>query len=141
MKFEIIDSMNYNTLLNMPSNDELLFNYIDGKQWRLNRSIRYSTDKGQEFIVSIGFITDFASIPRPLWSILPPTSPKCAKSAVLHDYLYKFGFSCQPLVTRKHADDLFKEGLLSLGASKSLTNIVYWSVRVFGGTAYVARKS
>jgi hypothetical protein len=37
--------------------------------------------------VPVGFVTDFASIPRAFWSILPPID-NYAKAAVIHDWLY-----------------------------------------------------
>ena len=48
-------------------------------------------DKGQEHLkpvnVPVGFVTDFASIPRIFWSVLPPDG-KYTHPAIVHDYLY-----------------------------------------------------
>jgi hypothetical protein len=34
-----------------------------------------------------GFVTDLASIPRPIWSFFPPDGP-WVKGAIVHDFLY-----------------------------------------------------
>ena len=45
----------------------------------------YKSESGRMYVVPIGFIHDYASIPRILWPILSPTGPY-SRSAVLHDY-------------------------------------------------------
>jgi hypothetical protein len=56
--------------------------------WALTQDLVYWPSNGNvPIIVPRGFVTDLASIPRPLWSWLPPDGP-WAKAAVIHDFLY-----------------------------------------------------
>jgi len=51
--------------------------------------------------VPAGFVTDFASTPRALWSVIPPTG-RYQLAAVVHDFLY-WDQGC----TREQADTVF----------------------------------
>ncbi len=105
----------------------------NGRTWIIRKDFGY--DVGQEgsddvINVPIGFNTDFASVPRIFWSILPQWG-KYGNSAVIHDYLYY-----TQTRTRKEADDIFRE---AMGVSKvrPLTIFVmYWLVRLFGCFAW-----
>ena len=61
----------------------------NGRHWVVMREFRYhvgaypSTDVVR---VPAGYITDFASVPRFFWRILPPWG-KYGKAAVVHDWL------------------------------------------------------
>lgn len=83
-------------------------------------------------IVQEGFITDLASIPRGLRNLFDINGPS-RKAAVLHDWLYCCGQDAQGnSVTRKQADDLFREALAACGVGAIARNL-YWSgVRTFG---------
>jgi Protein of unknown function (DUF1353) len=68
--------------------EELSCDWIDGENWRIAREYVYRGP--QTVIVPVGFITDFASIPKVLRNILPATGPY-GPAAVLHDYMYRTG--------------------------------------------------
>jgi hypothetical protein len=58
--------------------------------WYLTREISWSPNPGvalPSVTVPVGFVTDFASIPRALWSLLPRDGDY-VWAAVVHDYLY-----------------------------------------------------
>jgi hypothetical protein len=58
--------------------------------WYLTRAISWSPLPGvalPSVTVPVGFVTDFASIPRALWSLLPRDGDY-VWAAVVHDYLY-----------------------------------------------------
>lgn len=58
----------------------------------------------RHLIVPGSFYTDFASVPRPLWAILPPIGP-WLPAALAHDYAYY----CAPMsMTRADADHMFR---------------------------------
>jgi hypothetical protein len=60
--------------------------FADGENWFLVEDLHYEIrDTGKIVIVPKGFVTDFASIPRPFWSIVP-TWGKYGPPAVVHDY-------------------------------------------------------
>jgi hypothetical protein len=111
----------------------LKLEYIDGQKWRVLEEFVYrigdeaSTD---EIRVEAGFITDFASIPRIFWRILPPTG-KYGKAAVTHDANYKRGTN-----NRKWADDVFLEGMEVLGTPWWQRQLIYNAVRAFGWAAW-----
>lgn len=77
-----------------------------------------------------GFKTDFASIPKLFWNILPKDSKYIREASVIHDWLYTY----TTIYTRKEADMILRAAMLELGANRLLANIVYWSVRLFGGS-------
>jgi hypothetical protein len=76
--------------------------------------------------VPFGFVTDFASVPRLLWSLFPPIG-RYGYAAVFHE---------QHGMTRKEADLVFRDTMDELGvpAWKKLT--LYSAVRLFGGAAW-----
>lgn len=74
--------------------------------------------------VPAGFETDFASIPRPLWSIFPPAGA-WAEAAVVHDYLCGL-----PNVSRFLGDAIFRELMARLGVPLWKRVVMYYAVRV-----------
>ena len=69
-----------------------------------------------DFVVFVGFVTDLASIPRPLRWLINPNG-KSRRAAVLHDFLY----TGQHL-SRKEGDKVLRyiiSGVASTGASQS----------------------
>ena len=110
--------------------------------------------------VPVGFITDFASIPKPFWSITPPfgfySKPSC-----IHDKLYKDGVVQvdglpDRAITQLEADSIFDQAMrisaaydvdvracakgfkrYSLIILHWITrNIIYQGVRNFGHTTW-----
>lgn len=72
----------------------------------LTAPISWTPNPGQERYAAVtvpkGFVTDFASIPRPFWSALRPDG-EYAYAAVVHDYLY-----WTQTRSREEADDILK---------------------------------
>ncbi|MEY4386602.1 MAG: hypothetical protein RLY20_1885 [Verrucomicrobiota bacterium] len=110
----------------------LLIEFLDGRNYRLLAGFDYLTDIAQLGCIHVpaGFLTDFASIPRGLWNLLPPTG-KYGKAAVIHDYLYR----CCPHLDRKVCDQVLLEAMEVLGVSWLTRKLIYRAVRVFGGFA------
>ena len=73
-----------------------------------------------------GFETDFASVPRLFWRIVPPGGPY-AGATVVHDWLY-----LNRIGNRKDADRVFLEGMKAAGVSAWRRNIMFRAVRTFG---------
>lgn len=73
-------------------------------------------ENGDTYLVPGGFVTDGASIPRWLWSVvgLHPRSPEIGQAAALHDLLYRYA---PRDISRERADDLIVEGMAALNAS------------------------
>jgi hypothetical protein len=114
----------------------------DGRNWLVLEDFYYDTDVScgvtpsnvtHRIEVPAGFITDFASIPRPLWALVGgPADGKYRKIAVIHDYLYRTRF----IATRKQADDVLLEGMKFSGCSWFQRTIIYSGVRVGGSGSY-----
>ena len=105
----------------------------------LARASFYDSEKlGRAIFVPKGFETDYASVPRALWWLYPP-SGDYDDAAVVHDYLYFNGPNVIPGLTRKEADDVFLEALKRSGVSWQRRSILYRAVRI-GGRRYWNKK-
>ena len=101
--------------------------------WQLHRGFAYHIgSKYSKNIITVpaGFVTDFASVPRGLWNIFPPTA-LYKKAAVLHDFCYQ-----SKCVSRAMADLIFKEAMGVLGVPQWKINLMYWGVRAWGWMGY-----
>lgn len=110
----------------------LLLEYLDdGRTYRLLAGFVYLTELAPQgcrcIYVPSGFVTDFASVPRPIWNILPPTG-RYGKAAVIHDWLYR----CTD-VDRATCDRVFLEAMETLGVSWFTRRTMWLAVRAFGG--------
>lgn len=91
--------------------------------------VRWS-EGGDSLVVPSGFVTDFASIPRRLQGFIPKLGPHLCP-AIVHDYLY-----AEQICTRAQADAIFLEMMKDLGVSLATRRMMYWSVRLFGGSPW-----
>lgn len=104
----------------------LILEYLDGRRWRLNESFGYTLRTGRRITVPAGFETDFASVPRVFWRVLPPTGDY-GKAAVIHDYLYSKG-----LMPREEADRVFLNAMKDLKVNSFIRRSMWAAVRSFG---------
>ena len=105
----------------------------DGKRWVLREEFSYdigSKGSGDSVIVPVGFVTDFATVPRLFWTVYPKWG-KYGNAAVVHDYLY-----WEQFFSRKRTDEIFLEGMIVLGVSKRDRKTIYHSIRLFGGWSW-----
>ena len=112
----------------------LVVKHLDGENWELDEEFEYYVGRKEDndlIKVPKGFITDFASIPKVVWSIIGHPAGQYGKAAVIHDYLYRNG-----LRTRKKADDIFLEAMEVLGVGAIRRRVIYSAVRLFGCLAY-----
>lgn len=119
--------------------------YIDGRKWEIRDPFEYHLDhlgSTERVIIPTGFITDFASIPRVLWNILPPTG-RYGKAAVIHDWLYQKQIITvlwpevgkavgARLVDRAEADHILLEGMQALEVGWLTRSTIYSGVRTGG---------
>jgi len=80
--------------------------------------------------VPIGFVTDFASVPKYLRWIYPPQG-KYSKASVVHDRMYSVNW-----YTKELADKTFLNIMLHDGVNKKTAYLFYYSVKLFGGSRY-----
>ena len=112
--------------------------HLDAKWRRVDRPLVYGTlienDHGPALMVPAGFVTDFASINRPLWGLLPRDGTY-GPAAVLHDWLYSSG-----VVTRAQADAIFLEAMEYCGTLAPVRRVMWFSVRAFGWLFYEKKR-
>ena len=102
---------------------------LNAKEWELLEELEYhvgSKDSQDIIRVPKGFVTDFASIPKPLWPILPPFG-RYSPAAVIHDYLYSTKER-----KRKEDDKIFLEAMKVMKVKWWVRQAMYRSVRLFG---------
>lgn len=107
--------------------------YQNGTRWKLLEDFVYESDYLQATVtVPAGFVTDFASIPRFFWRVLPKT--EFGPAAVVHDWLCNVaGFD------RKSADLVFEEALKLLGAPGWRVWVMYRGVRIGARASWIKR--
>jgi hypothetical protein len=107
----------------------------DGIRWEVLQPFQYkigSIDSSEVIEVPIGFITDFASIPKLFWNVLSPWGVY-GKAAVIHDWLYKNnGKVGKYTYTRKQCDQIFLEAMVVLKVGNFTRWLMYNAVRWFG---------
>ena len=109
----------------------------DGKNWVIVKEFGYDVgeeNSGESINVPIGFITDFASVPRPLWWFTPKWG-KYGNAAVIHDYCY-----WEQVYDRKRSDEIFREAMEVLKVGKTRTMLLYYAVKWFGDRAWKANR-
>ncbi len=101
----------------------------NGDEWIIRKEFDYYVGfKGNSDTIHIpeGFVTDFASIPKALWTILPPFG-RYSQAAVVHDWLCVYRTR-----SSKETHDLFLEMMTVLKVSKWKKYPMYWGVKCCG---------
>lgn len=115
--------------------DPLVLEYIDGRSWKLVHAFDYQTDvfpvDRRPIKIPAGFVTDFASVPKAFWNVMPPTG-EYGKAAVIHDFLYR----TKGVATKAEADSVFLEAMTALGVGFWTRRTMYYGVKFFGGSSY-----
>lgn len=114
---------------------ELHVHLVSKNTWRLSKGFTASLLIGDEPMlihVPLGFVTDFASVPR-LPFVFWLAGNRAPKSATLHDYLYaaKAG--------RDFADDVFYYAMEAEGIQKWVAKLMWSGVRLGGARRYDSR--
>ena len=119
----------------------LIVEYIDGDKWRVVEGFSYRVgDPNGRTVVHVprDFITDFASMP--LGIVFKSPGGKWDKAAVVHDVLYWRGYvehdQRQKRITRKDADDIFKEAMQVAGVNWFARQIIWSGVRIGGSSIW-----
>lgn len=101
----------------------------DGRLFELTEPLVYVGKLG-EFTVPVGFVTDFASIPRVFWPIVGPYG-RHTRAAILHDWLYQ-----SKIVSRSEADAIFRRAMKELGVEDWKRWGMWLALRTFGWWAW-----
>lgn len=105
------------------------------RQWIVADSFTYRLLDTQ-YVISIpkGFITDLASVPRPLWPILAPHD-SYMNAAIIHDYLY-WDQRC----SKSEADSVLRLAMHETPVARLPGWMVYRGVSLFGQPSFSANK-
>lgn len=116
--------------------------------WVLTKAFTYaigSKDSKDKVYVPEGYLTDGASVPRMLWSLIPPWS-SYGQAAILHDYLCEYGIATRwvedasdsnrliqlPIrLTRKQVDEIFEEAMLVLNVPKYKVKAIMLGINTY----------
>jgi hypothetical protein len=105
--------------------------FADGQDSMLTQNLDYRVLQTTfVIVVPAGFVTDFASTPRALWSVIPPTG-LYQLAAVVHDFLY-WDQGC----TREQADAIFRVAMAESNVKPVERDIMWQAVRRFGQSAW-----
>jgi hypothetical protein len=106
----------------------LVVRAIDEKYWKLERDLVYE-GKEDHFLVPKEYTTDFASVPRMFWWLIPRYG-RYTEAAVLHDYLCDEARDGR--FSRCDADGIFRRTLRELGVGY-LRRRMMWAADRWGG--------
>lgn len=114
----------------MPFRTELVVKAVMGtKQWQLVRPLMYLTANNQWVTVPQCYRTDLASVPRPVWWLIPRDDECARRPSVVHDFIYT---NATDRFTKAEADQVFYDALLEEGMPKPLAWLMYTAVRIGG---------
>ncbi len=107
------------------------------KYWRVTQAFKYYTGAPEDqrwVYIPAGYLTDGASVPRPLWWLLRPWG-RYGQAAVVHDWLCEYSqlYHRGQLVpiTRAQADGIFREAMKVAGVGVITRQVMYLGVRAF----------
>ena len=99
---------------------------VGTKHWSMDRPLIYE-GRDDIFVVPEEFITDFASVPRILMSLVPPYG-KWTRAAILHDWLCTVGIE-RGIVSSRDADGIFRRVMHEEGVNFVLRWLMWVAVR------------
>lgn len=104
--------------------------------WKVIKSFTYYIGDGSSnewFLIPKEFKTDGATVPRMLWSFVPPWG-RYGPAVIVHDYLCDGGLIStkkgQRVASRKEADQIFLEAMKALKVGRIKRTCMYWGVRL-----------
>jgi hypothetical protein len=118
---------------------EILDRGLPLKWWsEFQQDLPVYTVAAAAFVVPSGFLTDGASVPRPVWALLANSDPDILYPAFAHDYLYAvWGKIPNGLtLTRQQCDETLRELMQAIGAPAWKAGLVYAAVRAGGKAAW-----
>ena len=104
----------------------------------LTSRLSYITNLGDKITVPKHFKTNFASVPRVAKVYIDDDDWQIRAPSVIHDYLYS-AESIELGFTRKQADEVLLEAMMGLGMRKTKALLIYFVLRLFGGSNYEKR--
>ena len=112
---------------------------INSREWELLEDLEYHV--GSEVSTDVitvpkGYHTDFASVPKVFWAVLPPFG-RYSPAAVIHDYLYGLqGVLPHLHYSRKRCDQIFLEAMKVMEVGWITRTMMFQALRLFGLVAW-----
>ena len=100
---------------------------LNGGVWELLDPVAYRDERGT-YEVPAGYLTDFASVPRFVWWLVP-TSGDYNAAAIVHDWLITDWLPAGA-ITSSDVDTTFREALKALGVSTPRRWLMWAGVRL-----------
>ena len=108
---------------------------VDERTAKLMTPLVYESDLlGETITVPAGFETDFASVPRMFWNLIPPLG-RYGEAAVVHDWLYR-----TQDYARATCDAVLLEAMEVCEVGWCTRMTIYGAVRAFGWAAWNSDK-
>lgn len=98
------------------------------RTWRVIAPLVWEGTKGNRFVVPVGFITDFATVPRVMHWKVSPYGPY-TRAAVLHDYLLERLKAGDRSITSRDIDGIFRRAMEDLGVRWDRRWVMWTGVR------------
>lgn len=109
----------------------------NNKYWILMEDMEYEIGTTSiKVVVPAGFVTDFASIPQPLWSFGLTPHGAYSRAAVIHDYLY-WTQGC----TKAQSDRIMLIAMKESQASSFDEQIIYEGVNRLGESSWLENQA
>ncbi len=117
----------------LPPASVMTRDFVNGTDFIVAEDYRWSIGhSGQVLTVPAGFVTDYASIPQPLHSVMRQYG-RHNRAAVIHDWLY-----WSQVCTRDQADNLMMIAMKELRVKKSRRKLIYRGVHHGGKGAWAS---
>jgi len=100
---------------------------VDDVNWRLEKDVIFK-DKDVEFRVPVGYVTDFASVPRATSWLYPRTGAYSA-AAIIHDWLITDMLPTGHIESAQ-VDRVFREAMKELGVPLARIWVMWAGVRL-----------
>ncbi|GAB3320155.1 hypothetical protein GCM10027299_13460 [Larkinella ripae] len=116
---------------------EIVVKYIGNRKrtslWELVSSLQVELSDGSLLDIPAGYTTNFASVPRILWNILPPFGISVCIASLVHDYLYDTRKDGRDWKEKQRADKEFRHLLMKYNPEGETANkFMYVGVKLFG---------
>lgn len=126
---------------------DLVLKALPDRRWELQQGLTFQ-GRDDQFTIKRGYITDLASVPKPLWWLIPPYGTY-SRAAVLHDLLWQASkkyykqdtsqletltINGQKYPKRYHldpvdVDGVFRRAMRILGTNFVVYWLMWWAVR------------
>lgn len=101
------------------------------------RVVDEQTRVEEVIVIPKGYIFDWSSIPRPLWSLFPPSYSQSRYGSLAHDYLYSH---LHHHYSKDFADRLFRAFMHHFKAPTYVEVLFYNAVKYFGRGGWTQRE-